>query len=139
MKPITLASPGPVKQRRQTIHVFKVCPVCLKEFGSTRSHVTTCGLKCRELMSRCNKIMRRECADLETSDDFLQWLAGKVIGKVEWLEDGTPHVTWKITAQFRYWAYRYLTTLNDGTQFDDLMDELARPLILAYPNRRRTK
>ena len=139
-KPFSVASPGVVKPP-QAVRWDKVCPVCLGAFQSNRSDAATCSTHHRQLMSKWNRIMAREltAAGAETSDDVTAWLASKVHGKVDYLEDGTPHVTWKITARFRYWAYRHLTTLADGTQFDDLMDELAGPLILAYPNRRRTK
>ena len=132
-KPFTLASPG-VVEPPQAVQWYKVCPVCLKQFEGRRSDALTCGRYCHKQRALYNRIMRRElaAAGAETSDDFLAWLATKVIGRVTFLEDGTPHVHWQLTGRFIYWLNLHLVTLADGTTWDDVMDELAGPLVAAY-------
>ena len=80
-----------------------------------------------------------ELGDHETSDEFLAWLGTKVKGRVAFLDDGTPHVHWKLTDSFIYWVTLYRVTLADGTTFDDIMEELAGPLVAAAQRRRDGK
>ena len=135
-KPLTLAGPGIAQQpATPAVRWHKVCPVCLQAFTSERSDATTCRDYCRQQRAKWNRVMRRELTDAESEDDYLAWLGTKVKGRVTFLEDGTPHVHWKLTGRIIYWINLYCVT--SGTKWDDAMEDLARPLVQRARDRRK--